>query len=207
MPASTALAAVFEPSVGIRMCWYMVASSFEDQGAAERFIGRIAEHAADEGGVLALLRRHLARERTQRGIEARPVDVLEERLRALLGAQRNGERLPRGYQPVDELARRGFGSARIEPLIGVSADLRQGDAARTTLERLEMLGLLARQQVEETRQVFASLVCHALGELAVALGRLALDGDGVRVELGRRFDQYHGFTVGPSRCATLTQIN
>src|SRR3954467_208019 len=44
--------------------------------------------------------------------------------------------------------------------------------------------------------ILARSVCHALGELRISRGCLALDGEGVCVELGDGLDRPHGLTVG-----------
>src|SRR5437899_11981977 len=75
VPAATAFAAVAVPSVGIRMKRYMVSSLFEDQRAIEGRLRRALEETRDERDVLALLGGHLASERAQSRVQARPVNI------------------------------------------------------------------------------------------------------------------------------------
>src|SRR3954470_16300099 len=134
VPAATAFAAVTVPSVGIRMWRYMVTSLFEDQGVVQRRLGRVLDEIGHERDVLALLGGHLAGERAQSRVRARPVNVFEEDLRALLGVQRDGERLARRHQPVEELARPRFRRAVIEPLVapaGISGSAMPSVRARS----------------------------------------------------------------------------
>src|SRR5580765_3874385 len=74
IPASIALSAVGEPSIGMRMCLYIRASWFTglvhlvERRPVDLRFGRACEKLFDHGDVLALVGGHLARQRAQRGI-------------------------------------------------------------------------------------------------------------------------------------------
>src|ERR1700694_1384810 len=186
MPASTALSAVSEPSVGIRMCSYMGPPlPAEDQGRGERILRCALEQALDQRHVLLLLGRHLARQGAQRRIVGGAEHPLEEGLRAPFRLERDGERLARRHQPENQLARRGLGRTGVEPLVLRRCDCRQSGVIGPALEGFEVLRLHAGEHVEHRRQLVAALVRHPPGKLAIALRGFPLDGDGVGVELLR----------------------
>ena len=153
--------------------------------------------------MLGFLSRHLARKVARRPVFGRQQDALEERLRPRLGAERDGKRVVRRHEAEDELARRRLRGPGIQPAVIVGLQRRQPEAVGLALERDEVLGLQARQRRKHCRHGFISEVIHALRELGVALGRLALDRDCVGVKLRGGADRLHAFTVGGPAAARL----
>jgi hypothetical protein len=135
------------------------------------------------------LERHLLGERTQRRILGAGVHLGEELVRAALGVERDGERVARREQAEHQLARHRLRRARVEPGVLARPELGHRDARGPRLQGVEVLGLVHGERAEQRRDVVVAHVGHELRQLGVALGGLALDGDGVRVELGRRADR------------------
>src|SRR6185295_18403418 len=83
---------------------------------------------------------------------------------------------------------------------------RERDAGRAPLERREVSGFQAGQPCEHRGHRLVAQVVHALRKFGVAFRRLALDGDGVGIELCRAADRFHASTVGAPPADPLRQI-